>query len=204
MFSGPFYLMILAVIAVSVLSELFPYMRKKKQLRNYARLPAVHHRVQILYRNMDTLIQHLTTQLPDHPFTAKLRRKYRHNLVVTVPKNFGIATNSYVLDKRSIFICIDTGCPNCGTRSEPLCDDEGYENLDVLMYVLLHLVAITINDTIGHDRKFWMTFGFLLHQASVCGIMRTDHDDIDEDDDIYMFYSNQVFRSVDIVNVNPI
>ena len=103
-------------------------------------------------------------------------QKYWTGTISEIPQSETIA---YALDKRDLFMCVRDNAGNV-------------QELDDLLFVLLHELSHIMNSTYGHDTPFWKQFRRTLEMANKLG---------------YLPYTNYDQYSVTVcgkvINANP-
>lgn len=80
-------------------------------------------------------------------------------------------TPSYVQGKRTIVLVLGEGVRN---YEAALVDEDGFESVSSLTYVLLHLATLMARERYGHDASFWDDFRYLLGRAVQAGVIEAD------------------------------
>lgn len=96
--------------------------------------------------------------MENDPVVVRLKRKLASAFPEIAKVRVLRGDSSYTIDKKNIFLC--TQSPDTGTP---------YDD-NMLVYVLLHELAHTINAEIGHGRSFFDTFQSLLDRAKLRGL----------------------------------
>jgi hypothetical protein len=87
--------------------------------------------------------------------TIKRIQKYWTGTISEIPQSETIA---YALDKRDLFMCVRDNAGNV-------------QQLDDLLFVLLHELSHIMNSTYGHDAPFWKQFKRTLEMANKLGYL---------------------------------
>ena len=120
----------------------------------------------------------IAAALSNYPDDRTIMRiqKYWTGTISEIPQSDTIA---YALDKKDLFMCIRDGAG-------------GIQQLDDLLFVLLHELSHIMNVTYGHDASFWKQFKRTLEMANKLGFLPyKNYDD----------YSVQVCGKT--INANP-
>ena len=108
--------------------------------------------------------------------TIKRIQKYWTGTISEIPQSETIA---YALEKKDLFMCVRDNAGNV-------------QELDDLLFVLLHELSHIMNSTYGHDAHFWKQFKRTLEMANKLG---------------YLEYKNYDDYSVQVcgkqINANP-
>ena len=93
----------------------------------------------------------------EYPEDATIKRiqKYWKGTISEIPQTETIA---YALGKKELFMCVRD---SAGT----------VQNEHDLLFVLLHELSHIMNDTYGHDQKFWDQFTKVLEMANKLGFL---------------------------------
>jgi hypothetical protein len=94
------------------------------------------------------LIAYMETHYPGDKRTIKLKKKYKHNMLIESN------SEAYTIGKRYINICLKA----------PMSD---------IMYVIIHELSHLVSNTYGHDQEFFKNFKFLLNVSKSIGIRIT-------------------------------
>jgi hypothetical protein len=114
-----------------------------------------------LNANIDLLIGHLETRYPKDERTRRLKERYDPDALSEGGHNFGYTSFSVDKGKR-VVMCL---------RSRDSDGKHGdIEEVNTLMYVLLHELAHIVTEEIGHTDTFWENFEFLIREAAYIGI----------------------------------
>lgn len=99
----------------------------------------------------------ISTAAVEYPkdITIKRIQRYWTGTITEIPQSETIA---YALDKKDLFMCVR-------------CKDGNIQNIDDLMFVLLHELSHIMNSTFGHDDAFWKQFKKVLEMANVLGYL---------------------------------
>lgn len=87
--------------------------------------------------------------------TIKRIQKYWTGTISEIPQSDTIA---YALEKRDLFMCVRDNAGNI-------------QQLDDLLFVLLHELSHVMNSTYGHDASFWKQFKKTLEMANKLGYL---------------------------------
>jgi hypothetical protein len=87
--------------------------------------------------------------------TIKRIQKYWSGTISEIPQSDTIA---YALDKTDLFMCVRDHAGNV-------------QQLDDLLFVLLHELSHVMNSTYGHDASFWKQFKKTLEMANKLGYL---------------------------------
>lgn len=82
-------------------------------------------------------------------------QKYWTGTITEIPQSETIA---YALDKKDLFMCVRDNAGNV-------------QELDDLLFVLLHELSHIMNSTYGHDNQFWKQFKKTLEMANKLGYL---------------------------------
>ena len=104
-----------------------------------------------------TLIKHLMKTYPDNPDVKRLFNNYNPDSISEGSADSGYT--SYSVNKgEKIILCL---------RQK---EDNAFVNKNVIMYVTIHELAHLMTNEIGHTKKFWDNFKFILQEAVDIGL----------------------------------
>ena len=107
------------------------------------------------------LLKHLEFRYPKDARVISLKARYNPKALSEGGHNSG--HTSYSIDKgKRIVMCLRSRAS--GGRHGAL------ENINTLMYVLLHELSHLATDELGHTKTFWANFDFVKREAATLGV----------------------------------
>jgi hypothetical protein len=127
---------------------------KKYEVMNHGDPVAAADMLATLEERARAFIQAAAAKYPEDE-TIKRIKKIWTGAISEIPQSETIA---YTLNKKELFMCVR--------------DNNGIvQNEHDLLFVLLHELSHVMNDTYGHDKKFWTQFKRVLEMANKLGYL---------------------------------
>lgn len=121
---------------------------------------AVADRLDLLTKNLNTLLEKADDTYPGDPRIAAVRSRWNGTLSEVSAKD----DIAYSMNKQEIHVCVKS--PEGELESE-----------NTSMYVLLHEIAHVATDSYGHKPEFWLNFRWFLEVADSLGLY--EYEDFD-------------------------